>query len=178
MKLTTVAFACLTASMLGGCAGSDLNPIHRSVAFNEAEYIGSDAVGTGSVTGQAFLVTLGGTVKYGAGRTVCLDPVTSYSTQWFDNAVVASRAMKSGDERAGKYRRSTIADGEGRFKFKGLPAGDYYATCHITWFIDAITEVGGTAHAKVTVVEGQNTEAVLTEPLGSMRKTEGNGPRR
>lgn len=142
------------------------NPSYqRQAKFDDGEYASFDRPGAGSLVGQAFLKTRGGDVKYGAANTVILNPVTSYSREWFEQHVLAGKNMSAPDERTGKYQRTTIADGQGGFAFEGLPAGDYYAVCHITWQYATgygSNTAGGWAFAQVTVKEGQQTRAVVT----------------
>ena len=61
--------------------------------------------------------------------------------------------------------RSTIADAEGRFKFKKLPAGEYYIVCLITWeapYGDILLPTGGSAYAQVKLGEGEHVNVVVT----------------
>lgn len=156
----------MIVSALGGCVGSPANPIKREAQFIEAEYSPYERTGSGVLVGQAFLVTAGGDVKYGAGRQVLLNPVTSYSDEWYQKSVVPCLTIEPSDPRVHKYTRYTMADGEGRFRFTDLPPGDYYAVCAISWVFSANgTQTGGYAHAKVTIRDGQTTEVILTDPI-------------
>jgi hypothetical protein len=121
--------------------------------------------GTGKIIGQAFLKTIGGDVKYGAGNTVTIHPVTSLTTEWYDKVIVKGIPLVAGDPHTDDYRRQTIADAEGRFEFDGLPTGDYYVTCGITWGVPSdigIQPTDGIAYAKVTVRNGATTKAIVT----------------
>jgi hypothetical protein len=102
------------------------HPQERTAVYNPAELVPYSRTGTGKIIGQAFLKTVGGDVKYGAGNTVVIHPVTSLTTEWFSKVVVQGLPLVAGNPRADDYRRTTIADAEGRFEFDNLPQGDYY----------------------------------------------------
>lgn len=143
-------------------------PAPRQAVFNEAEYAPFGEPGTGSIAGQAFLKTRSGDVKLCAGEQVILNPQTSYSTEWFNVSILQERAIATGDPRAQQFTRFAIADGDGRFRFAGLPSGDYYLVCRVTWEVPSaygggLTTTGGPAYATATVRENVTTEVVLTD---------------
>jgi hypothetical protein len=145
---------------LGGCFERKL-----TVAFDQAEYDRLPQSGTAAMEGQAFLRTQGGDVKLAAGLEVACHPVTSYSTELFDEWIVKHGNVTGGDDRAPAYTRKTIADGEGRFRFDGLPPGDYYVWSWITWKwynSGVLSDTGGFAYARVTVRNGETTKVVVT----------------
>jgi hypothetical protein len=72
----TWAVAILAASMSVGCETPQTEKLPR-MAFPVEEYEKLPTQGTGIVRGQAFLRTVGGDVKVGAGSKVALNPVTS-----------------------------------------------------------------------------------------------------
>lgn len=160
IQLSTV----LAIAGLSACIGSRANPYKRVAVYDEAEYAPYATPGTGSISGQAFVKTRGGDVKYGAGNIVYLNPVTSYSTEWFEHAVLQEQVATAADERARKYCKEVRADGEGRFEFESLPAGEYYLACTIAWEVAGpygLTPTGGVAHAKVQVAAGQHLKSVV-----------------
>jgi len=139
---------------------------HRLQAkFDPAEYAAYDKPGTATLSGQAFLKTRGGTVKYGAGDWVMLIPATNYTKEIFEECVLKDQTLVGDlDERAVKYHRRVRGDGEGRFKFEDLPAGAYYVLCEIYWDYDAgsyTSRTGSTAYAEVSLKNGQRLENVI-----------------
>ncbi|QQS08670.1 MAG: hypothetical protein IPK69_11875 [Phycisphaerales bacterium] len=152
--LILVVFTC----MLCGCA---LQPKPRLAQYIPSEYESFLRGGTGSIEGQAFLVTMGGDVKVGAGREVRLNPVTTFSNEWYARAVLHGENLEPAPD-AVPPSHTTIADGDGRFRFGGLAAGDYYLMCNIFWAVNENRVTGGAAHAKVHVDEGKVTNAVVT----------------
>ena len=149
--------------VLAGCAS--VTPQERTAVYNPAELAPYSKPGTGKIVGQAFLKNLGGDVKYGAGNMVWLHPVTRLTTEWFTKHIVHGIPLLAGNPRTDDYRRQAIADAEGRFEFNGLPPGDYYLTCSITWGVPTdigVIPAGEIAYAKVTVRNGETAKAIVT----------------
>jgi hypothetical protein len=150
--------------VLAACVGSPANPYKRQAQFIEAEYAPYGKPGTSTISGQAFVKTRGGDVRYGAGNEVGLNPVTTYSNEWFEQTVRKQRVMEAADPRCDKYYWETRADGEGRFTFENLPAGEYYVFCVISWEVAGqygMETTGGVASAKVKVGSGQHLKNVI-----------------
>lgn len=146
--------------LFAGCAHQRNH--RRHAEFIPAEYEPYRGTGSGVVEGQAFLVSMNGEVKYGAGRTVVLNPVTTYSEEWFLYGVRGNYKLSEGDPRAGQFARTAVADAEGNFRFEGLPPGEYYVACEINWYIDQYSTSGGWAYSQVTVQNGKTIRAVVT----------------
>lgn len=135
-------------------------------AFPEAEYAALPKVGTGKVTGQAFLRTRGGDVKYGAGSEVFLNPVTSYSNFWYEQQMQLGQPLSAPDPRLNEYVRTQQADGMGNFSFENVPPGDYYVSTKVTWEVPAgyysSSIQGGWIAEKIKVTNDQATKVMLT----------------
>jgi hypothetical protein len=137
----------------------------RKAVFIESEYEPYLKTGTGSIEGQAFAKTLGGDVKFAAGNTIACTPVTSYSEEWFATAVLRERRMVPGDPREEKYIRHTTADGFGNFLFENLPAGTYFITTNIVWYVPSkygFQRTGGWAQTTVDLPESKRVRAIVT----------------
>lgn len=166
MKGFLLFLALIPPFIVIGCAAAP--EIHnRTAPFIQSEYDPYENPGTSVITGQAFMKTRGGDVKYGAGCTVVLNPVTTYSTEWFRKAVIEGYSLSEPDPRGSKYHRQTIADGNGYFEFKNLPKGEYYLACSITWQYYAGSllgnqTTGGTAYAKTKVNESETVKVIVT----------------
>lgn len=150
-----------------GCALPSPQP--RRAVFDETEYAPYAGEGSCAIEGQAFLKTRAGDVKYGAGNDVWLNPVTTYSREWFERNVIGHEALEPADPRVERYARKTVADGEGRFRFEKLPPGEYYIACWIVWeYVEAgmntafLMPTGGAAHTQVKVREGETVKVVVT----------------
>lgn len=151
---------------LASCA----TPQERVAKYDPAEYARYAGSGTARISGQAFAKTVGGDVKYAAGNTVWLYPVTSMTTEWYNTAIKGGKPMKAGDERMMQHSRSTVADGSGNFEFSGLPAGEYYVVTQVSWGVATgmqffpIESTGTALTAKVHVSEGESKRIIPTPP--------------
>ena len=137
----------------------------QTVPFDESAfqpYLGS---GTANIVGSAFLKTQGGDVKVGAGDRVELIPSTPYTAERFGIATSGMR-IEARDGRLQRYIRTTLADAQGNFEFRNIPAGSYFLACTITWQyasqFGALTS-GGQAIAPVTVRDSETEKVVLTK---------------
>jgi hypothetical protein len=142
--------ALLIAVTAAGCVSP---PQPRLTQFIEEEYTPYAGEGTASVYGEAFPRLRNGGVMRGAGCRVHLNPVTTYSTEWYERSVIAGQVLTPVDNRVRPYHRETIADGDGKFEFEKLPAGEYYLACSITWevpldFYGTTIPTGGRAHTR------------------------------
>ncbi len=55
-----------------------------------------------------------------------LNPVTSYSRQWYEHSYLEGYKMTPPDKRLYNYLKFTTTDSNGEFSFFGVPAGEYY----------------------------------------------------
>jgi hypothetical protein len=154
----------LTAMLLVGCLAQ---PQPRQAKFNLNEYLPYGGTGTAGIYGEAFLTTPGGNVKKAMGNKVYLNPVTTYSTEWFQREVLGGQLTAEGDPRAAPYLHEAVVASDGKFEFENLPAGDYYIACPISWEVldttsDGTTFAGGWASAKVSLKAGERKQIVLT----------------
>lgn len=163
MFIRRLLFCALAAAPLVACVVAP--QVHqRQAQFIEAEYAFAAGKGTGRLTGQAFTKTRGGDVKFAAGNPVYLNPVTSYSTEWFELNIKQGIMLTPPDPRNEKYRRTTTADGSGNFEFEGLPAGDYYVASGIFWEVpgpNGLSRTGSSVGEKVTIKDGETTKVIV-----------------
>jgi hypothetical protein len=139
----------------------------QRIEFPVAEYESLPKEGTGIVRGQAFLRTRGGDVKVAAGSTVMLNPVTSYSLQWYREGYIGKRPMEPVDPRIDAYVKHTVADAEGRFEFVKVPAGEYFATTSVVWeaptgYHGGLIPQGGWVSQRLSVKNDEETKVILT----------------
>ncbi len=124
--------------------------------FNAADYVPFANPGTGSISGQAFVTTKGGAVKAAAGRVVTLIPDTKDGMLWMSimelkiMSRLAGKLSPSGvvlpemDSRAAAFKRTTVADADGRFGFAELAPGSYLLGTTISWMVPRRERVGNT----------------------------------
>ena len=96
------------------------------IEFPVAEYSHLPRKGRGTITGKIYINDLYGTPLYGAGTRLYLNPVTSYSEQWYDASYLGGNKMEKADGRLFNYLKFTAANTSGKFSFYGVPSGSYY----------------------------------------------------
>ena len=131
MRLTLIAASILATA----CTMPVAAPPAPIVAFNPSEVTWAQGSGTATIEGQAFMKTRGGDVKYGAGNQVLLMPYSAQSFDWY-----RARLATQDDDRVPRMDpalqalvRTTVAGGDGRFKFENLPAGSYLVVTSVMW---------------------------------------------
>lgn len=157
--MTCAAFAVL----LTGCAAQTL--VQRP-PFPVAEYEKLVLDGTGTVSGQVFMKTVGGDVKYGAGSEVILFPVTSYSNFWYLHDYIEAKPLTPSDVRQGEYIKTTQADGNGNFKFTNVGPGNYYVSSSVTWQVPTqygLSAQGGIVAKSTSVKADAESRVMLTK---------------
>lgn len=117
--------------------------------------------GSGAISGQAFLKTRGGDVKYGAGNEVMLIPSPGFFAERFLQGLSGSRVVPLTPEEK-SYIKTTTADGGGNFEFTNVPSGDYIVACNITWLAGRYY-TGGYATANVKLGEGESKKVIASQ---------------
>jgi len=159
------AIVALSAALYVGCVVPQQTKIQRQQHFIEQEYAPYRQKGTGRIVGQAFARTRGGDVKVAAGSLVVMNPVTSYSTEWFRYWVSGKMPMLGApDPRILEFSRSTRADAGGNFEFSDLAEGEYYVCSSVFWEVPSrygLDRTGDWLGSKVKVKNGEVTKAIL-----------------
>ena len=104
---------------------SEPNKMER-VHFPLDEYNRLAKVGNGTVKGTIYLKNAYDKRVYGANTRLYLNPVTSYSKQWYYESYLGGHKMQKADNRLFNYLRFTSANTQGQFAFYGVPTGRYY----------------------------------------------------
>lgn len=60
-----------------------------------------------------------------------LNPVTSYSTQWYNEVYLGGNKLTKIDKKIFNYLKFTYSSNDGHFNFFGVPSGEYYLTATI-----------------------------------------------
>lgn len=60
-------------------------------------------------------------------------PVNAYTTEIVQRVYIQDENLQDPDPRFQKYVRQVESDGDGNFVFRNVPAGDYYASCDVTY---------------------------------------------
>jgi len=98
----------------------------KRIAFPASEYYSLPRSGRGTLEGSIYITDVYGTKVFGRGTRLYLNPVTSYSKQWYVESYLGGNRMQKADSRLFNYLRFTAADNKGRFAFYGVPTGSYY----------------------------------------------------
>ncbi len=139
-KIVIIAF--LGVFMLSGCIHRELiisdigvlsennisksNVIVQRIAFPVSEYARLKKTGNSTVSGRIYAINADGKRIYGKHTRLYLNPVTSYSRQWYQESYVKGHKMAKSDKRLYNYLKFTASDAGGNFAFYGVPAGRYY----------------------------------------------------
>jgi len=164
--------AVLLAGLLGGCS---FGAVEHRVPLNEADFAPYLQDGTATIVGETSVRMQAGDVSTGAESFVYLVPVTPYSTEWFEHAIVRGQQIRGHDPRSLRVTRVTVVGADGRFEFRNLPSGDYYLNCAVTRAIQPFrlgpmrlaspSTERVEAYARVTLKEGEEARVTVTRPL-------------
>ncbi|WP_456392092.1 carboxypeptidase-like regulatory domain-containing protein [Nitratifractor sp.] len=111
---------------------SDLNTTVQAeqtvprIPFPVSEYSRLPRSGSATIKGSIYLIGPTGQKIYGKQTRLYLNPVTSYSRQWYRESYLGGHKMAKADPRLFNYLKFTTSDANGRFAFYGVPAGSYY----------------------------------------------------
>ena len=96
------------------------------IPFPIEEYSKLSKKGRGTVNGKIYLDNNYGTKIYGKNTRLYLNPVTSYSKQWYEQSYLAGNKLTKADKRLYNYLKFTTSDDNGNFSFYGIATGEYY----------------------------------------------------
>ncbi len=134
--------------------------------FIEEQWQQGRQSGTASITGQAFLKTVGGSIKTCAGEKVVLLPYNPYTAELYEVARRGQAGQPTNlDPRIRDYARFEICNAQGDFSFEGLPAGRWLISTKVVWEIPqryGSSIQGGDVAAIVETVGGRATKCFLT----------------
>jgi hypothetical protein len=96
------------------------------IAFPTSEYYSLPRSGRATIKGTIYITDSYGNRVLGAGTRLYLNPVTSYSKQWYVESYLGGNRMQKADSRLFNYLKFTAANSSGKFAFYGVPNGSYY----------------------------------------------------
>lgn len=115
----------ITESELGMIEEMDEAKMKR-IAFPTSEYNRYSGTGKGTIKGKIYVKNAYGESVMGKGTRLYLNPVTSYSNQWYTESYIGGKKMEKADSRLFNYLKFTASDTKGGFAFYGVPSGSYY----------------------------------------------------
>ncbi|MEN8134480.1 MAG: hypothetical protein ABFS18_02935 [Thermodesulfobacteriota bacterium] len=145
--------------LVGGCATP-------RVPFPESELDGLQLKGDKTVRGRVFLVDQLEEEQIGAGFEVTLEPVSSYSDQWYEVVYLNNRSLKKADPQYNNYVLRVEADEQGKYILNNVAPGDYYLSSPFFW--KAITCSANIATTKILIskkISIKASDRVLEIPL-------------
>jgi len=103
------------------------------MAFPVNEYRHIKKNGRSTVSGSIYVVNDHNAEKImGKKVKLYLNPVTSYSRQWYQESYLGGYKMSKSDKRLYNYLKYTVSNTNGKFNFFGVARGNYYLTGTIT----------------------------------------------
>jgi hypothetical protein len=152
-------FLFLALLLLAGCAT-------QRIPFNESEFADLQIKGDKTVTGQVFLVDQLEEKQVGENTEVTLEPVTSYSTQWYEISYLGNRSLKKADSRYNQYVLRAKTNPDGDFTFNNVAPGEYYLSGTVNW--KAATCSGNVVQKKVPIslkITVNDSDSTVEVPL-------------
>ena len=146
-----------------------LQPYDREARWEEEEWPPFTTTGTSTICGQVVLKRGAENVNFASGNTVKLIPVTSYTKETFQLAIIEGAPIEKTDSRLAKFQRFTKGDADGKFCFKNLPAGNYYLVSEFQWHVSAsystarYSSKGGVAYAETSVKPNERVDVIVTD---------------
>jgi len=119
--------------MVDGYGDENLTEVHSSdelierMPFPVEEYKYVKKRGRSTVSGKIYLENSYTSEKVTGGKLkLWLNPVTSYSRQWYQESYLGGYKLSKTDKRLYNYMKFTYSDNSGKFDFYGVPKGEYY----------------------------------------------------
>jgi len=109
------------------------NEVLERIPFPVEEYQHLKKRGRSTVSGTIYLENSDTGEKIrGKKIKLWLNPVTSYSRQWYEESFLGGYKLSKTDKRLYNYLKFTYSDNSGKFDFFGVPTGAYYLTGSIS----------------------------------------------
>ena len=108
-------------------------PLMERMPFPEDEYKRLRKRGRSTVSGSIYLLNSYNEAKIpGKKVRLWLNPVTSYSQQWYQESYLGGYRMGKPDRRLINYLKMEYSNASGNFRIFGVPTGSYYLSGTIT----------------------------------------------
>ena len=149
---------------LVACTAPSQVPYALTTPYSEADFRPSGGPGPASVTGPAFMKTVGGEVRTCAGEDVALFPATAYNREIVQSIRQGHENLSNRNPATDAYVRHATCDAQGNFAFAGVPAGTWFVWGNVNRDVpgDYGGHQGGRLIKEVTVVPGAN-RVLLTD---------------
>ncbi len=118
--------ACVSTQSKKDNANLCPSPVERKAVFNQAQYDAYNVKGTARINGRLCVTGIDGRKKCPENQLVVVNPVTDYSTEWYQRHWIKNENLATADPRAFKYAKTVKTDKGGWFTIVDLPPGEYY----------------------------------------------------
>jgi len=109
------------------------NGVMERIAFPIDEYRHIKKNGRSTVSGSIYVENSYNNAKImGKKVKLYLNPVTSYSRQWYQESYLGGYKMSKSDRRIYNYLKYTVSNTDGKFNFFGIASGNYYLVGTVT----------------------------------------------
>lgn len=172
MRISQGWFAAVGTLALVGCArpaDAPLPAYQVTTPFQEQDFQQWAGAGPSSLSGQAFLKTVGGDVKTCAGSKVLLLPDNGYVEEMMANESSGSTYANM-DHRLLDYIRQSMCDAQGNFAFSALPAGNWVVMTSVTWGAPHVALPGEDPAPLTGLILGIPHSPDVDEQGGELRK--------
>ncbi|MCW8822107.1 MAG: carboxypeptidase regulatory-like domain-containing protein [Sulfurovum sp.] len=115
----------LTESEMMMTEDDEENKMER-IEFPVSEYSRLARTGKGTIKGSIYVKDAYDKRILGASTRLYLNPITSYSEQWYQESYLGGYKMQNADPRLFNYLKFTASNSNGKFAFYGVPSGSYY----------------------------------------------------
>lgn len=139
---------------------STSGPQPRMARFFPKEYQPYGQGGRSEIVGQAFLIGENGERVPASRRAVFMNPITTYSFEWYTRSIMNGETLEPADKRADEYHWVVRSDSQGNFRIPNVPAGDYYIGCRVLPDEQFV-------HAEIKVGESETVDVILARDRGS-----------
>ena len=120
-------FICLLAFLMFGCSeGQESEGAKRHAEFKPEQYKPYAVKGKGRIKGSFCIELDNGQERCLAQQLVLLNPVTDYSTEWYERYWKNGEILESPHNAAAARSRLVRTMSNGDFVFYSLPPGEYY----------------------------------------------------
>lgn len=118
--------SCASTPKTDDAAANCPPPVRREAKFDASQYAAYKGEGKARINGRLCLKDEKGAKKCLANQLVVVNPVTDYSTEWFERHWKGGVRLEAPKPEAEKFTRTVRTDVKGYFTITNLPAGEYY----------------------------------------------------
>ena len=123
----------LGSRVLGAVGGELTGEKMERMAFPADEYRQLKIIGRSIVSGSVYLQNSMEDRRVTKKKIrLLLNPVTSYSKQWYQESYLGGYKLSPVDKRISKYLKVEYSNEDGAFRFFGVPRGSYYLIAQIS----------------------------------------------